>query len=691
MALNRMPLSDYDRVMKLLSLMDTSKPVALVTISQQTGIKLADIIRDCSQLEAMGVLCQLRESGNIFYRLLMDDYEKIIDEKYHHKEPAEATKTPIDSREAILLRRRSMRKAAAERENNENNNDDKDETDTHNSRFGHNISVASSPGHRFQNSFGIRRQNNSGNSTIEPISAVDLLSIRRPTASPLGGGRLARISSVGTGSYASRDTRSSSTHKAVVPRSVFPTGTGDALGLERSDTNFKQIRPDEHQAALFSIIPNSISSRSNHEVSEQEVLEKLEITKDTPLLTVLSSRVTPEIWTACSALVNAGGGILILGMRKYIQAGEVTYFVKTVNNPEDAIKRLMNGFSERSVISDSPKDDSFISVVEFGRKKVLVLRLSPALFTTLPLYLARDSFSHHPNQGCFIYEKGSARRCTEQETKLLWEKFRLDGDLPDWDQTGEIAPIQMERKIKVSLPPLIDDAVRPLSRKESTFGMPVSQDDIRFSRRYQPGAEPVVREHREPPVPVVSQTARSTTSSASSQDMSREALAATGKSESPRTNAKYTEAADRNTLQYLLFAEDIRANSPARGQEPYGHVLSAEPVKRAETSSTVAASPSRSAAPQPETSAIPPELAQADSKLSALIDTIVEPAVSHPRLPAARLCEIAASLLKEVRLTPNELSELLNRKLPVIRTKIFPQLKETYKLHLVENKYYICK
>ena len=677
MANDRLGSADYDRVMKILSEMELSKPVALVTISQKTGIKLADIIRYCTILESVKVIRQLRDSGNIFYTLLVDDYDKCVEDTFLPKEEPAPVKSSVDSRQAILQRRKSMREAAAAAATQERDNN-KDSA-----------------------AFGRNQRPNNG---PEPVSAVDLLAMRRSgiTSPLLSKGRYSPNAVVGKVS-GSPDRTSSTTHKAiymntgrsVAARTSFSSMSmgSDALGLERSDTNFKQVRPEERQP-LFSIIPESVSSRSNHEVSAKDVFEKLNISPDTPLLTVLSPRPTYEVWEACSALANSGGGVLILGMRKYIQNGEVTYFIKTVNNPEDAIKRLMSGFGDREMISDCPKDAAFITVAEFGRKKVLVLNISPALFASMPLYLSRDSYGKRTEQGCYIYSNGEARRCTQDETKSLWVKYRLKDETPDWDQTGELLPVKMEHKIKVNLPPLLDDSVRPLSQKDSHYGQPIAREDIRFSRRYMASDEPVKRGLRNPPVP--ERAPEPVVAAAPGDAFKPEPEVVDGPAPSLHTNdmpplsefdlsyqeRRRAEAQERNTLQYLLFAEDIRTRpAPGSAKTPVSQEsLSASSV-RGDDEKPAAASPDSDT-----TSVVPPDLAHADR---AVIDRIIEPAVSHPRLPSARLCEIAATLLKTVRLSPLELSDLLRRKLPVIRTKVFPTLKESYKFHLVDNKYYI--
>ena len=686
--------SDYDKVLKILSFMDYARPIALVTICQKSGIKMADILRYSSRLEADKVIEKGMDNGNIFYTLRMRDYQPVIESMFSAPaEPAAAPRQPVDSREAIL-RRRSMRNAAAAEAQN------------------------------------VEIQPEIPAKTVrpvpEPISAVDLLKIRRSSAvnprvyesGMVSSTRFTRIS----GSSQTNpmvDRRSSATHKAVfmnrstvrgsVSRSTFtatPPSGFDASAMERSDTNFKP-RTNYTSVPLQSLIPSSAVAQASNEVTATELLEKLQITADTPLLTVLSSRPSFDVWSACSAIVNAGGGILVLGMRQYGTGSDATFFIKSIARPEEAITNLYKSFNDRNIISDCPKDTSFMSIVEFGRKKVLAMRLTPDLFAKAPLYLTRDSFGMRTNQGCYIYRNGKAERCTPDEIEALWTRIRLGAEIPDWHQEGEVLPVEMTRNVKINLPSMIDDAVRPLSRKVCTYGQPLPQNDYRIahpSLHHSYNASPIPETSQRPvPTPIQpSQPIAATPFPNAHETLENIAQAAPVAKSVPPTSPNIASAQDRDTLQLLLFAEDIRINkqdseetSSQQTAESTGRTRSAR-GRRTASDSQLAFTGADNAVQKPESlldlepnpAIIPPTFAEADQNLLA---SIAAPAVEHLRLPTARLCEIAGNLLTAARLTPQELANLLQRKLPVIRTKVLASFSNNPNFKLTGNTYYIEK
>ncbi len=684
--------SAYDKVLRVLSIMEYAKPVALITISQKTGIKLADIIEISKTLEQERIIERGTDNGNTFYTLAISDYHAKIEALFNPpQEESQTTKVPVDSREAIR-RRRSMRNIAAA----ENN-------DSASASASHSDSIP-----------GTMR-------AAEPISAVDLLRMKRSSAanprvydSGLGSStRLPRI----PGSSQSNpviDRRSSGSLKSVFvsrpisrsmssSRSTYtatPPAGFDPTALERSDTNFK-TQTNYAPASMQSLIPSNAIAQVSNEISAAELYEKLQITEDTPLLTVLGSRPSFEVWSSCSAIVNAGGGILILGMRQYGQGADASFFIKSLARPEETMSNIFKAFNDRDIISDCPKDMSFMSIVEFGRKKVLVLTLKPELFSQAPLYLTRDSFGMRTNQGCYIYRNGKPERCTPEETQLLWEKIRLGNEVPDWQQNGEILPVQMTRNVKVNLPPIIDDAVRPLSRKVSTYGQPLPQDDYRLSHLgTRTFGAPVSTP--EQPAPRISETMNYATGNTELQaqkaasERAFKALVQDGSPSIPQKQPKSERPSEPNadTLQLLLFAEDIRLSKQKQAVDeipsPASKSVSAAPKKRSAShdAQPEASQAQTSPAPSPDTASLPPSFAESDQKL---LEDIASPAIEHQRLPTARLCEIAATLLTNARLTPQELANLLNRKLPMIRTKVLPAFSQNPKFKLTGNTYYIEK
>lgn len=682
--------SNYDKVLKILSLLEYSKPVALATISRRTEIKLGEVISFAKMLEEEKIIERGTDNGNTFYTLVMRDYHARVEAIFNPPPPAETpSKVSLDSREAIR-RRRSLRNAAS----------------------GENTSASASLSTNSESAVRASRP------SAEPISAVDLLAMKRSSGlnprvyeSGISNSRIPRIPS-SSQMNPMTDRRSSSFKSVYVSRPISrpmsssrsmytpaPPAGFDPTALERSDTNFK-TQHNNAPVSLQPLIPSNAVAQVSNEVSAAELFEKLDITEDTPLLTVLGSRPSFDVWSSCSALVNAGGGILILGMRQYGHGADASFFIKSLARPEESMTNIYKAFNDRDIISDCPKDMSFMSIVEFGRKKVLVMRLQPSLFARAPLYLTRDSFGMRTNQGCYIYRNGKAERCSQEETQKLWESIRLGLEVPDWEQKGEILPVQMSRTVKVNLPPVLDDAVRPMSRKVSTYGQPLPQNDYRIAHpghTFHPSLPEI-----EPPAPAAVPEPRYATANTQIQEQKAaterdfKELVQDGLLDVPvkRLKPNLASAQDRDTLQLLLFAEDIRmSKKEPKKKEPKNQ----QDIALASDFTTAAAPAEKSAktitatqksAEPPVTDNLPPRLSD-DNR--ALLESIASPATEHLRLPTTRLVEIAASLLSTARLTPLELSDLLKRKLPVVRTKILASFSQNPNFKLVDNTYYIEK
>ena len=107
----RDPKRDCEIVLKILSSMELSKPIALVTICQNTGIKLVDVIHYMEPLESSEIIERTMDNGLIFYILKTENYESTVEHIFMPvEEPAPKPAPSISSREAIL-KRRSMRQA----------------------------------------------------------------------------------------------------------------------------------------------------------------------------------------------------------------------------------------------------------------------------------------------------------------------------------------------------------------------------------------------------------------------------------------------------------------------------------------------------------------------------------------------------------------------------------------------------
>ena len=702
----------YDLARRVFAVMDVSKPVALATLSQRTGVRLAELIQLAKRLEAEKLFKRVTDNGNTFYILLEKVDDARLEEIFLPPEPT--ANKPMSSRDAIMKRRRTLREQTT------------DTNPTPNQLSSENITPMT--GAR------LRRQKTSG---PEPLSAVDLLAMRRSsTTSPRtldlnrASGRLSRMSSgsdferysspnaTNTNLRSSdvfRNPASSASNKAVFINHPVPRGMGNSRStfapmppaeldngaFERSDGSFKQINPGETRSQM-PLIPLKAMPQTNNDVTEADVRKTLGIDDDFPLLTILSPRPCHEVWKSCSALANVGGGILVLGMRKYVHDNNVTYYIKSIASPEESIKQLLKAFNDRSLISDCPKDPNFIETKEFGRKTVLVLRIDPSQLAPAPLFTSRDSFGMRTTNGCYIYRNGEAVHCTEDEIKALWIRLRAGNEEIDWDQTSEQIEVPMERKVKLHLPPIIDDTVRPLSRRECTYGQALPQPDLPPNMRGY-AAKPDIRNQPDhlPLYPTAADFLKETiqdvaqhqaqnstpetsvqnkaSNTALQQELPLETLIHEADIERPSRRIKATSstaqtASSSQTVNSLLFAEDIRAAATSANNTAKSHP----------SNSAVPTQISDSTSPASSTS-MPPKLADADR---AKLDEIAAPAINHPRLPTARLCEIAITLCKHARLKPAELAEILNRKLVPIRDRVMPKIKEHPDVHCVDGIYY---
>lgn len=690
-------MNDYESTLKILSILDRSKPIALVTISQSAGIKYADIIRLCTPLIHADVIKRVLDSGNIYYTLLTDEYEAKVAEICNVAPPEDddeiIDKRPRDSREAIMIRR-AMRASGVQEKV---------------SRAG-NVSAENE---------SIKKK------SPERLSAYDLYAMKRSSPSFARPSDLSRssqqlpsVQSSAANPAQSRDANrrlsSSTTHKAVYinkpgqrrpdSRSSFniiPPAFADSEAIERSDGVFKQTNPTAGRAQV-PIIPDHALSSANNDIPEDELRDALQIRPDAPLITILSPRPCHEVWAACSALANTSGGYLVLGLRRYEKSGIVSYYPKSVQNPEDAIKNIYKSFNDRNIISDCPKDPSFITASQIRNKNIIVMHIDPAQFAPAPLYTTRDSFGMKTNQGCYLLIEGKIVHCTQDDVKNLWQQKRLGNDIPDWTQTSEQADIEMRRKISIHLPPVIDDAVRPLSRKTINCGKPVGRPKLQKHVPVKRAPEDMYEGER---LLAAGRYAAPTTETHAQfgdhqdyGDIVKRKSVAAARTNSDRMlqpslfeNLSDSNAFHKSTVQNILFAEDFNIPSPDHFSVECNLDKKFNPrAKKDKTETETQPAKKRSPRSKLQASA---ELQYSDAQMPKkscancslplyefadrdLLSSIAQPVVDHPRLPMTRVCEIAKQLCARAQFTMQELGAVLNKKPAVIKDKVVAKLRE---------------
>lgn len=669
-------VSDYELTLKILSVMDVSKPIALVKISTQTGLKMADVIRLNTRLVSANIIHRTVDNGNIFYTLCTDEYEDAVASIYEIPSSApsdadENTRT-MSSRDAIR-KRRLMRSSGSLPKIDAKTTSTPEKKKIGPERLSALDLLAikrASGSHRVVDAhLGTMRQNVKSSSAY-PKQARDNDNVR------LSGSRAS----------SSRNYVSSTSHKAVYinkPKGRLASNTSPFnlppspldQTIERSDGIVPIANPEAGKTNV-PLIPHSALNNASAEIPENEVRSILNIPPQLPLIAILSPMPHFNIWSSCSALANSGGGYIVLGMRKYVKDCTVSYYVKNVNTPENAVKNILKCFNDRNIISDCPKDPGFISVCNIKKKHVIVINVDPALFAPAPVYLMRNSYGMKTREGCFVYKDNTICACTVDDVKNLWLQRRLGSDTPDWNQTSEQADIQLTRKKRLHLPEQIDDAVRPLSRKISTYGQPVSVCKL----------PPRTRRHISQP-----------------DDMyeGERILANGGFEKSPRPKGqtlpfdepKFREIASKlETVRNVMFAEDITVPGNEHISCDHNHanrfiddddvLPPANPPRKPLVSHV-----EKIAAPEPLNS-LPPLFADADR---ARLDEIVQPVIERPRLPMTRVCEIAAQLCLHARFTISELAEVLHKKIVPVKDKIMPALRENPNFVSQDGVFYIKK
>ena len=711
-------LDDREMALKILSSMIMDKVIPIATISQLSGIKYVDITRICTRLADERIVLKVTESSKIFYRLLVADYRSLIDQIYPPQPVATVSAPSLSSRENILKRRAA--RAAQEKAADKNV---KPPT----------VAIPKRP---------------------ERLSAVDLLAIKRSSASNSrvfdpgrSSTRYSAVNPVQSSEYASfsrpssllpaqnrtPDLRpvnpltSSGSFKAVYVNKAVSKGPQNNRSsftgmppaslmnneFERSDGSFKQ-RTDLPPKYQGPIAPGQYTTQNNSELADEVVREKLRLKPDDLLFTILRHAPHQEIWNAFSAIANSGGGVIILGMRKYNRDGKISYYIRSISSPETAIRKLFQKFNDRSIISDSPKDPKYIEIVEFGRKKVIAIHIQPDQLANAPVFTHLDSFNMKMNMGCYIYKNDQVVHCTEDEVKCLWTQKRLGEYKPDWNSESEIVPIEMKRNVKIKLPPVLDDAVRPLSRKECTYGQPIEQNNMPATLRRFIASNRGNEAMASMPDKVTANTASSPSSPYSQPsdnpslldtlDDSFVSLIQDGGHPIRRSDARKRSDNTTSGIQDILLAEDIQVSSvaPSAGlnlfasESQTNHDSMTRQPKSTVSQTTTSASFYQPELPFGSTTVeskesepdipMPPRYDEADIDL---LKEIALPAINHTRLPAARLCEITVSLCKNARLKPIEISTLLNRKFVLVRDKIIPILKERPDIHNDNGCYYI--
>ena len=250
----------------------------------------------------------------------------------------------------------------------------------------------------------------------------------------------------------------SNTHPSTPSRSMYTSRApqpsyGD---FHRTDTDFPMKHVSELPQRMAPILSGHVAGNVRTEYSEELIRSMIGCDDGLPIFAIDSDKTCFELWSCFSAISNSGGGIILLGVRRH----GISYVIRKNPKFDELVLSIIKEFNDRTVISDAPKcreclectdeNAGFISKCHDGKKAFLVIRVDADVLNRmhLPVYTKLDSFGSRKD-GC--YRINSAReivRCSDAETKALWERFYLKNERPDWDQTGEMLDADMSRKLR---------------------------------------------------------------------------------------------------------------------------------------------------------------------------------------------------------------------------------------------------
>lgn len=697
----------YEMASKILASMTVSKPMSLSELSAKTNFSFGLILQCCTILVPEGILYRAQDGGKIFYILLKKDYQETLKNLFPS---TEATKplsnagkvvfskdgdpqretSSLDSKPAMS---KAVKPGTVETKTSASKSNHKKTEKQVQLKPARDSSLLSLPRSEAtarvrtrssveerQSSQNVKERRTRRSDSSPRVDSISKTSELQSVSSQFSASLPNRNFPI-SGSFKRVTSLSSSSHKAIFINNPTRPGSGatpsrsmynaappigfDPNALRRSDTNLPPKASIEARPKTPPLLAFRPNVQSQNELTEEALREKLGISNEALLVTLVVNRGCHELWTTFSAVANAGGGYIMLGIRKH--GG--SYFIKSITRAVELVKSLLEDFANRELISDCPDDTSYIRTVEFGRKHSVVIEVEREKLSNRPVYTAMDSFGTQTNNGCYIYRDGEVMRCTEEETKELWESY-LGTHRPDWDQESELPNLELKRKVKPVLPPIIDDAVRPLSRKVSTYGQAIVQPHRKGKKR-----------HWDKPVlaALASQDAASSPKPASPRVPSPiSAGPQSGRFSAQNSLFQSSEpTAMHELVEEILLAEDIRvvkkAPSDARGS------------MNERRPSTIAQKANTEAKVITETAASKEKPSQTNHRDELLV--IAEPATKHARMPLIRLAEIVEGLTRHTALDLNEISDLIGRRPAYIKDRVIAKLQENDDFIVIDGKY----
>ncbi len=446
------PLNDYEIAKSILSLLEYGIPASLKQLSNDSGISYQTLMFAMRYAIHSGIITSSRDGREIFYTLRKLEYERDLAIAYSQPVPPEGRYT----KSSVVTRTRSN-------------------TATASSLSGENESIPRSEGEARKRTIASVRESNTHLERVPKVanaepekrerkSSMELPFIdrkrsqqmtanaipsrniplsgafkRAPSPSSSGIHKSVYINNISNNRPASSPSRSMFT--AMPPQQAFAE-------LHRTDTNFPMKNVSELQPRTAPLLAFRAGT-NNVEYSDAMMRELIGVAEGVPLYALDIDKTCFELWSTFSALANSGGGIIMVGVRKH----GISYVIRKNPHIDDLLKTVQKEFNDRTVISDAPhekeKDISFIQTRADGKKQFIIIFVDPEAFDRLPVFTKLDSFGALKD-GCYCIKNNEVVRCSDDETKELWQRFYLCDQQPDWDQSGEMLHVEMNRKLKLA-------------------------------------------------------------------------------------------------------------------------------------------------------------------------------------------------------------------------------------------------
>lgn len=241
-----------------------------------------------------------------------------------------------------------------------------------------------------------------------------------------------------------RGTRYVLAREPEAPEAASPRPTA-AAQPSRSRPKPVRRRPTSPRPAPA---PSGPPGRGRFDVDEAELRALLEIPKDAPLIPMLAHHdATPDLWRHVSALANASGGFIALGVK---QRHHGLFTLKGLHAPDRLTSSILGEVKKPEVISRRILTGRNLRRYEHKRRKLLVVRIPELDAAVKPIYVGETSYHKKRNLGTFIYTDNKVRKATEDEITDMWRAAVAPHTLVTLDKPNDLE--RLDRVVHTARP-----------------------------------------------------------------------------------------------------------------------------------------------------------------------------------------------------------------------------------------------